>query len=406
MNDTNPNKFDDDDDLDADDLENDDFDIDDLTSAGLDDDDPDDDDLDDDALDDEEGLVAEAWDDENHGATRTTLSTEQLLHRLLHDPIDVASQDLFAFSDLTRQMTETVRQDWLHIPVERRRIITRQLVDVAFNDLDWHLSRILRIALEDMDAQVRLIAIEGLEEDISNDLVGPLIQIMRNDENFPVRAAAARALGGYVLAGELDELDAALAMRVEEALLAILSNRKEPLSVQAQALESIAYSGEAGVRQLIEDAYYSPEEEIRVSSLIAMGRSADIHWRNYARAELLNPSAAMRAEAARACGELETKAAHQELLGLLIDEEQIVRMAAIFALGRIGGREARTALHTISDSGKGLEAAAAEEALEEISFYADANGAPLFDESTDDSDDWDVEPWHDVDTEDMGEYEE
>jgi len=410
MNDTDPNKFDNDDD--DDDFDNaqfgqsdfdDDFDID-----HLDDDDASDDD---EPLDDEDSLIPEAWDDENYAVTRTTLTAEQLLHRLLHDPNDVTGNDLFAFSDLTRQMAEKVRQDWLNIPVERRRISMRQIIDSAFNDLDWHISRILRIALEDQDAQVRLIALEGLAEDTSNDLIGPLLQIMRNDQNNSVRAAAARNLGAYVLAGELDELDAALAMRIEEALLAILNNAKEPLPVQSQALESIAYSGEAGVRQLVEDAYYSPEEEMRVSSLVAMGRSADIHWRNYARAELLNPSAAMRAEAARTCGELETKAAIHELVELMIDEEQTVRLAAIFALGRIGGRDARAALHAVSESRKGTEAAAAEEALEEMSFYTDPNATPLYDETEDDSDDWDVEAWHNIDRDDideknMGEYEE
>jgi HEAT repeat protein len=392
MNDTNPNKFD----YNGDDFDSDDFDIDDFDS---------DDALDNDGLDDEP-LIAEAWDDENYGITHTTLSADELLHRLLHDPVAVAGNDLFAFSDLSRQAAATVRQEWLNIPGERRRTIIRQMVDFTFNDLDWHLDRILRIALEDSDAQVRLAALEGLEDTISNDLVGPLVQLMRNDENIAVRAAAAKTLGAYVLAGELDELEAALAMRVEEALLAVLHNHNEPISVQSQALESIAYSGEAGVRQLIEEAYYSQDEEMRVSSLIAMGRSADIHWRNYARAELLNPSAAMRAEAARACGELETKAAIHELLELLADEEQTVRVAAIFALGRIGGREARDALHIVSESGKAAEVEAADEALEEMAFYADPNATPLFDESMDDSDDWDIEPWHDIDEADMGEYEE
>ncbi len=414
MNDTNPNKFDnDDDDFDNDEFNDDEFNDDEFNDVDFDIDKLDDDDAldDDEPLDDEESLPREAWDDENYAVTRTTLTAEQLLHRLLHDPNDVTGNDLFAFSDMPRQMAEKVRQDWLNIPVERRRIIMRQMVDSAFNDLDWHLSRILRIALEDQDAQVRLVALEGLAEDTSNDLIGPLLLMMRNDPNIGVRAATARTLGSYVLAGELDELDAALAMRVEEALLAILSNPNEPLAVQSQALESIAYSGEAGVRQLIEDAYYSPEEELRVSSLIAMGRSADIHWRNYARAELRNPSPAMRAEAARTCGELETKAAIHELVELIIDEEQTVRLATIFALGRIGGRDARAALHAISESGKGTEAAAAEEALEEMSFYTDPNATPLYDETNDDSDDWDVEAWQnidrdDIDEKDMGEYEE
>ncbi len=48
-----------------------------------------------------------------------------------------------------------------------------------------------------------------------------------------------------------------LRMRAEESLLAVLNNEEEPLEVRRRALESIAYSSEAGVRQLIEDGYYS-----------------------------------------------------------------------------------------------------------------------------------------------------
>lgn len=353
-----------------------------------------------------EALDDATWNETNYPFTRTKLSANELLHRLITDPNTVTGNDLYAFSDLSRQAAETIRQEWLNIPVERRRTVLRELVDFALNDLDWQLGRILRIALNDPDAQVRHTAIEGLWEDPDSDLIGPLIQVLRNDENVDVRAATATALGAYVLAGELDELDAALAMRVEESLLAVLENAEEPVEVQSRALESIAYSGETGVRQLIEDAYYSPEEEMRVSSLVAMGRSADVHWRGYARAELLNPSAAMRAEAARACGELEAKAALRDVLELLADEEQTVRLAAIFALGRIGGRDARDALSALSESAEPVEAEAANEALEEMAFYADPNAISLFDESADAEDDWDTEHWRNVDEEDLGEYEE
>ena len=130
-----------------------------------------------------------------------------------------------------------------------------------------------------------------------------------------------------------------------------------------------------------------------------MGRSADVHWRSYARAELLNPSAEMRAEAARACGELETKSARKDLLQLLVDDEQNVRLAAIFALGRLGGNDARDALRAISANGEKVEVEAADDALAEMAFYADPNVAPLYDEEDEEADD-------DWDEENLGEYEE
>jgi HEAT repeat protein len=216
--------------------------------------------------------------------------------------------------------------------------------------------------------------------------------MLLNDPSQPVRAAAAAALGPFILAGELEEIDAAQAMRAEEALLAILHSETEPLEVQCRALESLAFSGEAGMRQLIEDAYYSPYEEMQLSALVAMGRSADTRWRETARTELENPSSAIRAEAARACGELEASAALNDLFGLLADEEKAVRLAAIFALGRIGGKEAIEALEAMALSEDTDEEEAAQVALEEATFFGDEDAIPLFDEQDDDWDE-DDEDW-------------
>lgn len=347
----------------------------------------------------------DALDEENAGKMLPRFSTSELLDQLRHNAETVTDRDLFAFSDLSRRDAELVRQQWPAIPVERRRTVIRHLVDLAEDALDLHLARMLRIAMQDSDADVRQHAIAGLWEESESELLGPLIDVMKRDEDDAVRAAAAATLGNYVLAGELDELDAALAMRAEQALLEVLRNEHEPLMLQSRALESIAYSGETGIRQLIENAYYSPHEELRVSSLVAMGRSADVHWRSYARAELMNPAPAMRAEAARACGELEAKSAATDLLQLLADDEQSVRLAAIFALGRIGGRDARDALRAISDEGEAVEAKAAEDALEEMAFYADErNEISLFDDD-DDDDDEDDELWKRTDDDELGEYE-
>jgi HEAT repeat protein len=350
-------------------------------------------------------LDLDADEDWTEAATRLIeprFSVTELVDHLIHNPEPVTGRDLYAFSDLSRPDAELVRRNWSAIPTERRRAVIHNLVDLAERDLDWHLGRILRIAMQDEDAQVRRTAIEGLWEETESDLLGPLIDTLRRDEDDSVRASAASALGNYVLAGELDELDAALAMRAEQVLLEVLRDQNEPIIVQSRALESIAYSGETGVRQLIEDAYYSPHEPLRVSALVAMGRSADVHWRGYVRAELQSPSALMRAEAARACGELEARSSLNELLQLLVDEAQPVRLATIFALGRIGGKDARDALRAISAEGESVEAEAAEEALEEMMFYAESNAVGLFDEDDDDDDD---EIWGIDDDDELGEYE-
>ncbi len=344
-------------------------------------------------------------------AHHATWSVETLLQRLATAPDTTPLNEYFAFSDLTRAQAEVVRRVWPTLAPETRRNVLTILLEGAETYLDIDLNVFLVTLLDDAEADVRQVALETLaENEPTPAMLGPIIQRLQRDADEAVRAAAAAALGYYVLAGELDELDTALAMRAEEALIAVLTDPAEPVSVQRRALESIAYSGEVGVRQFIEDAYYSPYEELRLGALVAMGRSADIRWRKLVRAELSNPSPAMRAEAAVACGELEAKTALPDLLTLLEDDESSVRLAVIFALGRLGGKPARRALAGIAASDD-EEAEAAELALEEMLFYAgeDANIYPLFEDADEEEAFDDLDPWDewadDDDDDDLGEYE-
>ena len=300
--------------------------------------------------------------------TKTTLSVAQLLEKMATDPNFPPLPELSALSDLTLPDQAQVRREWITIPEERRNLALQALITASETELSLHLGRFLRVVLEDESSRNRALAVAGLWEETDEALIGPLMDMLYNDTSEDVRAAAAEALGGYVLAGELDEIDPAQAMRVEEALLSILHSHGEPLDVQCRALESIAYSSETGVRQLIEDGYYSPYEEMRVAALNAMARSADIRWRDAAQAELASPDAPMRVAAARACGELEHRDALPDIFELLSDEEKEVRLAALFALGRIGGKDAVEVLTAAATSEDEDEAAAAEEALEDTLF--------------------------------------
>lgn len=313
---------------------------------------------------------------------RRRLTVAQLMHSLVAGADEVALRDLFVLSDLTRDEMAVVEERWSEVPVARRRRLVEWLVESAAERMELILGRLLRIALRDEDARVRALAISGLWEDVEPDLIGPLTTILRTDPFDGVRAAAASALGAFVLAGELDELDAALSMRAEQALLAAYQSAEEPVEVQARALESLAYSSEAGLRQMIEDAYYASQDELRLSAVRAMGRSADIRWRALVRSELASPDADMRAEAARAVGELEARGAVQELILMLEDASQPVRLAVIEALGQLGGRDARDALREVASGGEEAEASAAEDALEEMLFLEESSDILLHDEES------------------------
>ncbi len=323
-----------------------------------------------------------------------TLSVEVLLTQLREEGDLPRTQELIALSDLSLADIRRVQEAWGKISDARRLHVVQTLVEESFTNLQVQLGRLLRLALTDSSPEVRILAIRGLWEDRDGDLVGPLIHALNNDLHEAVRAEAAEALGVFVLAGELDELSPALAMRAEDSLLAVLHAEMEPLTVQARALESIAFSGETGIRDLIEDCYFSPYDEMRAAALRAMGRSADVRWRSTVQAELASPEAEMRAAAARACGELEARDALEDLIELLGDDNRPVRMATIFALGRVGGRRAREMLNAMSESEDADEAQAAATALEEALFYGDAEAIPLFDETQesweDEPDDWEA----------------
>jgi len=271
---------------------------------------------------------------------------------------------LYNLSDLEQELLSEVEAVWRRLSAERKRAMLRALVELTETTIEVDFTPLFRFCLDDEDAEVRLLAIEGLWEDEDTWLVGRLVRLLRDDPQPAVRAAAAASLGRFVLLGELGKIDAAVGAAAEQALLEAYFTADEALEVQRRALEAVAYSSEAGVTDLIEEAYYEGDEEMRVSALFAMGRSADRRWRNILIRELESPSPAMRYEAALACGELELRDAVPALSRLIDDAEVEVREAAIEALGKIGGPEARRILEACCLSEDEALQAAAEEALE------------------------------------------
>jgi HEAT repeat protein len=237
---------------------------------------------------------------------------------------------------------------------------------------------------DDEDEVVRSQAIEGLWEDEDLALAGLLVRLLGDDPSESVRVAAAISLGRFVLLGELEKIQAAPAMMVENGLLGAIYDPHETLEVHRRAVESIAYSGQAQVRDIIEMAYCDDEEQMRISAVFAMGRNADPIWREMVTAELDHPNPEMRYEAARACGELEASAALSALIYLIeADPDSEVQEMAIWALGRIGGKEARRVLEACCESEDEALRQAAEEALDELDFLGGHLDLLLFE-----SDDW------------------
>ncbi len=287
-------------------------------------------------------------------------------------------RDLYDFSNLS---PAEAKEAWAGLSAcsadVRLRTIER-LVEIAENDFEADFGELFRLALGDENAEVRRLAVEGLWEDEDVRLVPRLIAMLK-DVDASVRAAAAASLGRFMLLGELGKIRQQPFQQTFQALLTAYAVEGETSLVRRRVLESLAYSGEEIVADLIRRAYDDEDEQMRVSSVFAMGRSADKRWAAEAMRELYSPNPAMRCEAARACGELSLEAATAALIELVDDVDAEVQEAAIWSLGQIGGEEAHQVLIACSRSDNEAIRAAAVEALGEFALLHGDVGSLLFD---------------------------
>ncbi len=310
-----------------------------------------------------------------------------MLERLIASDIDkLPLGTLYSLSDLSNKEMEEFRDAWGLMEEHRRQALVQAMVEMAENQIELDFRRIFRWLLHDADPEVRRSAIEGLWEDERRDLPPILIRMLQMDESEGVRAAAATSLGRFILLHEMEEISDAEAAPIRQALFSCIGSHGETVEVRRRAIEAIAYSGDPEILEIIEDAYYAPEEKMRVSAIFAMGRNASRRWQGYVMRELHSPSPEMRYEAAIACGELELRHAFSRLVDLTADEDAEVREAAVWALGHIHAPEAANVLQALKEGGDDAMSEAAADALEELSFSLmdeDLEIPPVFDEDED-----------------------
>jgi len=267
----------------------------------------------------------------------------------------------------------------------------------------------VHFALADPDADVRRIAVEGVLEDSSLDTVERVLALAQHDPFSEVRAAAVRALGQFVLQGELGKLPEAFNTRLQDAVLALYNNLDEDLDVRRRALEAIANCGREGVKEMIQEAYNMDELPMRVSAVYAMGRSCDAVWTQYILDELSSDDPELRFEAARAAGELELQKALPRLIELAYEDDREIQEAAIWSLGEIGGSTSRKVLSELAALAEDLGDEELADAVAEAQSMATMAGQdllPLFDFSDyedEDLDELDLDAYDEDDYEDEDE---
>ncbi|MCP4538262.1 MAG: HEAT repeat domain-containing protein [Chloroflexi bacterium] len=291
-----------------------------------------------------------------------------LLNELYENPEMPPQALLYHFSNLESKDILRVDEVWIRLPVALRRKIIVQLAELAEADFEVNFDQVFRLGLKDEDAQIRTTAIEGLWEDEDSHLIPILINCLRKDTDISTRAAAATSLGRFVLLGELEKIRHDPYAQIYEALLTVCQDQEEDIKVQRRALESLSYVSNKTIKNLIHQAYAAPEEKMHISAVFSMGRSADVYWAKQVRQELFQPSPELRYEAARACGELQLREAVPELEELAEDADPEVQEAALWALGQVGGEEARQILERYCRAKDEASRTAAEAAMDELEF--------------------------------------
>ncbi|NUQ54703.1 MAG: HEAT repeat domain-containing protein [Dehalococcoidia bacterium] len=296
-------------------------------------------------------------------ASRGSRELQVLLEALLAGELP-GSSAIASLSAMNGEECAAMQREWVSIPVSTRRQLMLQVTGLADDNVDLDFTALARMALHDEDAGVRELAVAALWESEDRHVAADLTRLLQEDPSDEVRAAAAGGLKGFVVAREFEHFDRRQGDEIVNALRSVASGEGEPAHLRATAIEALGARSLAWVRNLIEDAYYSDERELRLAALTAMGLSAGEEWSEFVIEQLGSEDPEFRFQAARACYGIATEDLVEPLSRLLDDEDPEVALAAVSGLGEIGGEAALEHLREFRRRAPGPLFEALDEAIE------------------------------------------
>ena len=245
-------------------------------------------------------------------------SFAEMINELIHggNPSEV---DVQRFSDLDLQNVESLKLTWQKIPTETRKTIVFQAIQLSDESIDYEYSRFARIVFDDIDPIIRRASIELVQE-TEDRLTARCLRGLLADPEEEVAAAAAEALGRYVLLTEMSLFDKEEGSKIVEDLREITSQDKA-VELRAGAIESLASIDLDWVQPLIIDAYYDSDDRMRLSAVRAMGRTASSSWLEYIYEQLEVEDPFFRLEAVLAIAEIADESSIDSLSILFEDED-------------------------------------------------------------------------------------
>jgi HEAT repeat protein len=241
--------------------------------------------------------------------------------------------------------------------------------------------------IEDEDAEVRSLALDGLWDYPVPELIAPLFEMARNDASQEVRSKAIVTLGRYIYEGDMadydfnwggmeelmreDELPEEDFLRVKDFLLELVRDESQPLDSRRFAIEALSFLNKPEVQDLIMAAYAHPDVKMKVSAIFAMGRQGNQRWADTLLKELDSEVKELQYEAVRAAGEAYLDKAVPRLKELALAEDRELQLEAIWGLGKIGGEGVPEFLYDLADDEDKEIREIAEAALEELSLWSE-----------------------------------
>lgn len=270
---------------------------------------------------------------------------------------------------------------------EKIEFLTRIVEGEDYSTDHWP---VLRDYLEDKEAKVRSLALDGLWDYPVPALITPLFEIAKNDPSQKVRSKAIVTLGRYIYEGSVADYDfdwGAMEdliregelpeedfLRVKDFLIGLVRDEGQPLDSQRFAIEALSFLNEPEVQDLIEAAYAHPDTKMKVSAIFAMGRQGGRRWADTLLKELDSEVEELQYEAVRAAGEACLGQAAPQLKELALVDDKDLQLEAIWALGKIGGEDVSEFLYDLADDEDEEVREMAEAALEELSLWSEDLG--------------------------------
>lgn len=276
---------------------------------------------------------------------------------------------VYGLSDVTADEFRALEPAWAGLAPLAKVKILRALNEASEAMFELNFRDIALRVLGDDSGLVRSSAIELLWADESVETMGKLMMMAETDADSAVRISALKHLGRFILLGEYGDIPAELAARAQELTLRLHTDARQSVEIRRRALEALANSSHAAVRELIGAAYEDGNHELKLGAIFAMGRTCNQAWRYPLLDELESADNERVYEAIRACGQIQLSDSVQRIAEFTIEDDHDIQMMAIWSLGEIGGKQAVEILASLGENAEddGL-AKAIDEALDAASF--------------------------------------